>query len=110
MDIKEKKQERTQIFQDLYSGIIPKKFPIFDAVGFEFLLQYAQKDLLTVQYGGLTRETFLEVFEKAQEVLGGDVFAGILFAARNATALMLSQSRHFIMSKTGVNRGCGERC
>ena len=101
VNAQEKRQERTQLFQDLYSGIIPKRFPIFDAVGFEYLLQFAGKDLLTVNYS-LTKEVFTEVYEKAQEMLGGDVFAGVLFGPRNATALMLAESKYLVMSKTGM--------
>lgn len=101
MDAKELKLKRTNMFKDLYSGRVPEQFPIFDAVGWEFLLQYAGKDLLTIQYD-LTEDVFREVFDKAQELIGGDAFAGILFAPRNAVALMLQRSRHFVMSKTGM--------
>ena len=101
MNAQEKRQERNQMFTDLYSGIIPKKFPIFDAVGFEYLLQFAGKDLMTINYS-LTKEVFTEVYEKAQEMLGGDVFAGVLFAPRNATALMLSESKYLVMSQSGM--------
>lgn len=101
MDVKQLKEERTGIFEALYSGKIPKRFPIFDAVGWEFLLQYAGKDLLTTQYN-LTEQDFRDVFEKAQEVIGGDVFASVVFAPRNAVALMLQRSRHFVMSKSGM--------
>lgn len=101
MDTEKIKNERTKVFQDLYSGIVPERFPIFDAVGWEFLMQYSGKDLLTTQYN-LTENDFREIFDKAQEVIGGDVFAGIVFAPRNAVALMLQRSRHFIMSKSGM--------
>ncbi|MCR3923128.1 MAG: hypothetical protein NUK65_11550 [Firmicutes bacterium] len=99
MNAEEVKAYRTKIYTDLYSGIIPDRFPINDGVGLEFMLQYAGKDLMTSQYS-YTKELLEDVFDKGMELLRGDSFR--LGFARNPIAMMFLQSRDHAMGKGGM--------
>ncbi|MCL1912526.1 MAG: uroporphyrinogen decarboxylase, partial [Eubacteriaceae bacterium] len=90
---------RTKMMTDLYSNVIPERFPIFDGISYEFMLKFAGEDLLVDQYT-MTEERLLEVFEKSMAIRRGDVFGGL--SARNANALMLQRSRNQIMSSNGM--------
>ena len=92
------KEEVTKKFSDLFSGIIPERFPVWDAFGFEYILDYSGYDMLTVQYR-YTQEIFEDMLEKSMEVSRGDTF-DVSFA-RNAVALMLQKSKYLVMSNTG---------
>ncbi|MCR3923129.1 MAG: hypothetical protein NUK65_11555 [Firmicutes bacterium] len=98
MNAEEKKAYRIKMFTDLYSGIIPDRFPVSDGVGLEYLIQYAGKDLMTTQYS-YTKELLMEVYEKGMELLRGDTF-GLAFA-RNPIAMMFLQTKVDVMSKSG---------
>ena len=63
MNAKELQQYRTKNYTDLYSGIIPDRFPVNDGLGVEFVIQYAGKDLLATQYQYST-ELLIEILEK----------------------------------------------
>jgi hypothetical protein len=98
MNAKEKQAYRTKLYEDLYSGIIPDRFPVNDGLSVEYLIQYSGKDLLTTQYQ-YTTELVVEMMEKAMDFVRGDNFAASW--ARNAVALMFSKNKGFVMSKTG---------
>ena len=41
MDVKQLSEERFQIYQDVYSGKIPKRIPVTTGPAFEATIQYA---------------------------------------------------------------------
>ena len=92
------KEKITKVFSDLYSGVIPEKFPIWDIFGFEYCLNYSGYKMLNIQYQ-YTEEIFENIIEKVMEISRGDTF-DISFA-RNAVALMLQRSKYLVMSNTG---------
>ncbi|MFA0815983.1 MAG: uroporphyrinogen decarboxylase family protein [Anaerofustis sp.] len=98
MEATKKKEYRTKLYKDLYSGVIPDRFPVNDGLGVEFLIQYAGKDLLTTQYQ-YQRDLIIEILEKAMDISRGDNFSASW--ARNPVALMFSQNKGFVMSKSG---------
>ena len=98
MNATEKMAYRTKLYKDVFSGIIPDRFPVNEGLGVEFMIQYSGKDLLTTQYQYST-ELLIEIAEKAMEVSRGDNFA--LSWPRNPIALMFSKSRNLVMSKSG---------
>ena len=99
MDAKTQREYRTKLYTDLYTGIIPERFPVQDNLSMEFLIQYAGKDLLTTQYT-MNAGMLIEIYEKAREITRGDKLAGGF--ARNPISLMLERSRTMTMSKTGM--------
>ncbi|QSX09012.1 uroporphyrinogen decarboxylase [Alkalibacter rhizosphaerae] len=94
----EKKAYRTKLFEDLYTGIIPDRIPVWDTVGWECLIQYAGKDLMTTQYQ-YKYELILEILEKGMEICRGDMPVGAF--ARNPIALMFQKSIVMEMSQSG---------
>ncbi|KPU42442.1 uroporphyrinogen decarboxylase (URO-D) [Oxobacter pfennigii] len=98
MNVKELREYRTKLITDVYSGVIPERFPVMDGLGIEYMIQYAGKDLMTTQYS-YTKELLTEVFEKAMELLRGDVFP--MAFARNPIAMMFQQSRVNVMGSNG---------
>ncbi|NLZ93321.1 MAG: hypothetical protein GX922_04800 [Firmicutes bacterium] len=99
MDAQKMKEFRTKMYTDLYTGVIPERFPVHDSMGTEYLIQYAGKDLLTTQYS-LTADLLVEIYEKAREITRGDRLAGGF--ARNPIGMMFQQSLTNEMSKTGM--------
>lgn len=98
MDSKTLQAYRTKNYRDLYSGIIPDRFPVNEGISVEYAIQYAGKDLLTTQYQYST-ELIIEIMEKVMEIAKGDNFG--LAWARNPVALMFSQSANLTMGNTG---------
>ena len=98
MNAKELREYRTKLYSDLYSGIIPDRFPVNEGLGVEYLIQNAGKDLLTTQYA-YNEELLIEIFEKAMELSRGDNFSAAW--ARNPIALMFTGNRGNVMSKSG---------
>lgn len=98
MDAKQLQEYRTKNYVDLYSGIIPDRFPVNDGLGVEFLIQYAGKDLLATQYEYST-ELIIEILEKAMEITNGDNFSASW--PRNPIALIFSRNIGNVMSNTG---------
>lgn len=98
MNAKELQQYRTKNYTDLYSGIIPDRFPVNDGLGVEFVIQYAGKDLLATQYQYST-ELLIEILEKAMEITNGDNFSAAW--PRNPIALIFSRNIGNVMSNTG---------
>lgn len=98
VDAKKMKEFRTKLFEDLFTGIIPERIPVWDALGTEYLVQYAGKDLMTTQYQ-FTADLLVEIYEKGMEVCRGDMPAGGF--ARNPIAAMFSETLNFEMSKSG---------
>ncbi|MCF6096490.1 hypothetical protein L1766_05630 [Thermovorax subterraneus] len=99
MDAKKLREYREKLFRDVYSGVIPDRFPVSDGLSPEFLIEYAGKDFLTTQYQ-YTPELLIEIGEKAMELVRGDNFA--MAWARNPISLMFQKSKSFVMSKTGM--------
>ncbi|WP_213975242.1 uroporphyrinogen decarboxylase family protein [Tepidanaerobacter acetatoxydans] len=98
MSAQQLKEYRTQLYKDVYSGIIPDRFPVHDGLSAEYLIEYAGKDFLTTQYQ-YTTEVMEEIGEKAMELVRGDSFS--LAWVRNPISLMFQKSKAFVMSKTG---------
>ncbi|MCL1803762.1 MAG: uroporphyrinogen decarboxylase [Eubacteriaceae bacterium] len=98
MDAKEKAAYRQKLLTDLYSGIIPDRIPVNNALSLELLIEYAGKDLMLTQYD-YQYEELIEIFEKAMEINIGDNF-GAAFA-RNAVACLITKSNRNVMSSSG---------
>ncbi len=99
IDAKQLKEYRTKLYTDLYTNVIPDRFPVQDSIAIEFLIQYAGKDLMMTQYS-YTAPLLIEILEKAREITRGDTLAGGF--ARNPIALMFQRSRVMTMSKSGM--------
>ncbi|MCR3922618.1 MAG: hypothetical protein NUK65_08915 [Firmicutes bacterium] len=99
LDVKEMKEFRTKMYTDLYTGIIPERFPVHDGLAMEFLIQYAGKDLMTTQYT-YTADSLIDIMEKAREIARGDRLSGGF--ARNPISIMFQQSIGNVMSKSGM--------
>lgn len=92
------KEYRTKLFQDVYTGVIPDRIPVWDGLTPEYLIQYAGKDLMTTQYN-FNSDLILEIYEKGMEICRGDTLAGGF--ARNPIAMMFQQSQSMEMGETG---------
>lgn len=99
MNPQELKEYRIKLFTDVYSGIVPDRFPVQDGLGIESLIQYAGMDLMTTQYS-YTVEKLTEIYEKGMELFRGDTFP--MAFARNPIAMMFQQSKVNVMSKNGM--------
>lgn len=99
MNAQELREFRTKIFTDLYSGIIPDRFPVQNSLSIEYIIQYAGKDLLTTQYN-YSVPLLIEMYEKIMEIAKGDNMIGGF--ARNPIALLFQKSQVNVMSKTGM--------
>ena len=93
------KEFRAKMYSDLYSGVIPERFPVQDSLQIEYYIQYAGKDLMTTQYS-YTADLLVEIFEKGREVARGDMLPSAF--ARNPIGMMFQQSLVNEMSKTGM--------
>ncbi|MCL1914808.1 MAG: uroporphyrinogen decarboxylase [Eubacteriaceae bacterium] len=89
---------RKKMFYDLYSGIIPERFPIYDCATLDFMIQYAGKSPFEIVYN-YDADTLYEIFEKNMEYYSGDTFGA---AARNPAGLMFKKSKVNVMSKSGM--------
>ncbi|MBF7097088.1 uroporphyrinogen decarboxylase family protein [Alkalibacter mobilis] len=94
----EKKVYRTKLFEDLYTGIIPDRIPVWDAIGIEALIQYSGRDLMTTQYQ-YNAEMLIDIYEKGMEICRGDMPSGGF--ARNPIAYMFQRSNLMELSTTG---------
>lgn len=94
----EMKAYRTKLFEDLYTGVIPDRIPVWDSLALEFMIQYAGKDLMTTQYQ-YTPELLIEIFEKSRELCRGDMPVGAF--ARDPIGLMFQKSDLMEMSNSG---------
>ncbi|QSX09011.1 uroporphyrinogen decarboxylase [Alkalibacter rhizosphaerae] len=92
------KEYRTKLFEDLFTGVIPDRIPVKDAVGLEFLIQYSGRDLMTTQYQYST-ELLVDIFEKGREICRGDTPVSAF--ARDPIGLMFQKSSLMEMSKSG---------
>ncbi|NLN07651.1 MAG: hypothetical protein GX167_08540 [Firmicutes bacterium] len=99
MNVKALQEFRTKMYTDLYTGIVPERFPVQDGLQIEWYIQYAGKDLMTTQYS-LTADVLIEILEKGREVARGDM-APAMFP-RNPIGMMFQQSLVNEMSKTGM--------
>ena len=99
MDAKELKEYRTKNYRDVFSGIIPDRFPVNDGLGIESLIQYSGKDLLITQYQ-YTTELIIEIMEKGMELSRGDNFQASF--PRNPVANLFTRTKSFVMSKSGM--------
>lgn len=95
--IKELQKERTQLFTDLYSGVIPKRIPINTALPIELKIEYAGKDLGKTQW---TLEDMTEIYEKSFELTASDAYPAS-FATYPAHHYFLG-SRSFQMGSKGT--------
>ncbi|MDO4287743.1 MAG: uroporphyrinogen decarboxylase family protein [Eubacterium sp.] len=96
-DIKKLQEERTQLFSDLYSGIIPKRIPINTALPIELKIEYAGKDLGKTQW---TLEDMKAIYEKSFELTASDAYPAS-FATYPAHHYLMG-SRSFTMGSQGT--------
>jgi len=89
---------RRQLQVDLYSGIIPDRIPVSNALSLELFIEYAGKDLMLTQYD-YKYEELIEILEKAMELNLGDDFSAAF--ARNPVAGLLTKSNFMVMSSSG---------
>ncbi|AOY77987.1 uroporphyrinogen decarboxylase family protein [Clostridium formicaceticum] len=89
-------QERTQLFKDLYKGKIPKKVPIGVKFYPEFCMQYANMDLVEVQWN---TEKLEEAFDKVCKDFVSDVAP--ISANRFISFYELLGAKTFVMGSGG---------
>ncbi|MFZ7134292.1 MAG: uroporphyrinogen decarboxylase [Eubacteriales bacterium] len=99
MDVTELKKYRTKLYTDLYTGVIPDRFPVQDGVYLEYLIQYAGKDLMTTQYQ-YSVEKLIDLYEKGMEIFRGDTLSAGF--ARNTSAMMFQKSIRNVMGSCGM--------
>ena len=104
MDVKELSEERFRIFQDVYSGKIPKRIPIITGPAFEATIQFAINNGVVPE--GKTRrdiywepEYWYDVLDFANSQIYGDAPIGpgairlpILYQILDAKSIMQSES------------------
>lgn len=96
-DVKALKQERYELFDDVYHLRTPKRVPITIKVNNDFGIQYADMDLVDVQWHP-------EKLQEAAEKICEDFFSDKLpFGSRRFPAFyVFSDSEYFAMSKNGM--------
>ncbi|MDR2519540.1 MAG: uroporphyrinogen decarboxylase [Eubacteriaceae bacterium] len=98
MQAKELAAYRRKLLVDLYSGIVPDRIPVSNALSLELFIEYAGKDLMLTQYN-YNYEELIEIFEKAMEINVGDDFNAAF--ARNAVAGLITKNTFSVMSSSG---------
>ena len=98
MNAEEMRAYRKKMYRDLYSGIIPDRFPINDCHTLDYMIQYAGKNPFEIVYN-YEAETLYEIFEKSMDHHYGDTFGA---AGRNPAGLMFKQTLVNVMGKTGM--------
>ncbi len=101
MDAKQLYLEREKMYTDLYNNVIPERFPIHDSVSWNFMMDYAGKDPLKVQFK-YSAEEILEIVEKNMEILRGDNQPPCGFG--NPIASALKQARQSQMNSRGLSQ------
>ena len=95
----EKKAERTKLFEDVYSGIVPKRVPIKGSMTLEAALEYSNIPVGKTLWD-LDPESITTAIERVCEQVPADMpaVAGIL---KNPAVFKLLGSRGYSMGKTG---------
>lgn len=95
-DVKALKEERIQLFEDVYSGKIPKRVPIIANLPIEFCIQYAGLPLAQTQW---TLNGIEEAMDKACQMTSSDYypFGFIRFPAH----LQILGARGYVMGSSG---------
>jgi hypothetical protein len=88
--------ERTQLFNDIIDGKIPKRVPISVAFPIEFCIQYAGKDLATTQWDSTDLE---EVFEKICQEFYSDTLPVMAF--RFPSWYKILGAKNWVMGSNG---------
>ena len=101
MDAKQLYLEREKMYTDLYNNKIPERFPVHDSVSWNFMMDYAKKDPITVQYNYSTDE-IIEIVEKNLEILRGDNQPPC--GGGNPITSALKQARQSVMNSKGLNQ------
>ena len=99
MDAKSLYAEREKIYNDLYNNVIPERFPVHDSVSWNFMMDYAKKDPIMVQFNYSTEE-LIEIVEKNLEILRGDNQPPC--GGGNPIASALKQGRQSVMNSRGL--------
>jgi len=99
MDAKQLAKEREQIYLDLFTNKIPKRFPVEDGLSWNYLIEYAGEDLMLTQFT-CTKEKAIEIAEKGMEILRGDRMFPL--GGLNPVSLMFQKSRQSVMSSSGM--------
>ena len=99
MDAKKLYLERERIYTDLYNNVIPERFPVQDSVSWNFMLDYAKKDPIKVQFKPSTEE-LIEIVEKNLEILRGDNQPPC--GGMSPIASALKQARQSVMNSRGL--------
>lgn len=89
-------RERTQVFQDVLDGKIPKRVPVFVSFSIEFAIQYAGKDLVEAQWDTSQLE---EIFDQVCRDFYSDLLP--VNAFRFPSFYKLLGARNFVMSSSG---------
>ncbi|MBC3796926.1 uroporphyrinogen decarboxylase family protein [Acetobacterium tundrae] len=96
-NIKNLKEERTQLFTDLYTGTIPKRIPISASLPIELMIAYSGKDLGKTQWN---REGMKEIYEKSFEITCSDAYPASF--SRYPAHFHLLESKSFVMGSSGI--------
>lgn len=90
------REERNQLFQDVYNGIVPKRVPIRANLSLEFSLQYAGLPLADTQW---TLDGVEEALDQAFQISHSDAYP--LGYPRYPAHLHIMGAKTFIMGSNG---------
>lgn len=96
-DVKSLQNERTQLFKDVYDGIIPKRVPIEISITFDASIEYAGLNLKETQYDLNSYEVF---FDKICEEFPMDKMP-VTMSSRTPLYPKIMGSKAFVMSQNG---------
>ena len=99
MEAKELQKRRTKIYIDLFTNVIPERFPVQDGLSWNCLVEYAGEDVMLTHYT-CTKEKAIAIMEKAMEILRGDKQTPA--GGPNPLTLMFQQSIQSVMSSSGI--------
>lgn len=96
MNVHRVQQERKQLFEAVYNGIIPRRVPIMANLPIEFCIQYAGLPLAETQW---TLDGIEDALDKACKIVGSDYYPfGFM---RFPAPLQILGSRGFVMGSNG---------
>ena len=99
MDVKQLQERRTKMYTDLYTNVIPERFPVHDGLSWNYLIEYAGEDLMLTQYT-YTTEKIIKILEKGREIQRGDNFTPA--GGHNPISLMFQECAQNVMSSSGM--------
>ncbi|HHX77629.1 MAG TPA: uroporphyrinogen decarboxylase, partial [Firmicutes bacterium] len=98
LDVKALKEERTQLFEDIYNGIIPKRVPVMAGMSTEFCIEYAGLPLAETQW---TLKGLAEAYDAICQLVKSDTLPAGGQEKSPAVLLKFLNSKGYAMSSSG---------